>query len=154
MAPGTWGSVVGLGWFLALTASGNVWVYALGTAAAIIASVPLCTRAESILGRKDPGSIVLDEIVSMPVVYLGWVIATWLESDQCAPSNLAGTGPFWLMIGVGFVLFRTFDVVKPWPIRALQEFEAGWGVVLDDVLAALGAAGVLTIFQVAFRLTG
>jgi phosphatidylglycerophosphatase A len=152
IAPGTWGSLVGLAWCLALIVSGNIWIYTLGTAAGILASVPLCTRAERILGRKDDGSIVLDEIVAMPVVYLGWIAAAWLESGQCAPSNLASAGPFWLMLGMGFVLFRIFDVVKPGPIRSLQYLEAGWGVVLDDVLAAFGAAGVLTIFQVALGL--
>jgi phosphatidylglycerophosphatase A len=149
-APGTWGSLVGIAWFVVLVASGNFWVYLIGTGAGIIAGVWFCDRAERIMGRKDPGSIVLDEIVAVPLVYGSWVIVAELHIGGCSLRDLAEVGNVWWMLGTGFVVFRLLDALKPWPIRAMQRVRGGWGVVVDDLAAAICAALVLYGFMVAF----
>ena len=78
--------------------------------------------------RQDPGSIVWDEITAFPMVYafatLNW---TWLI--------------------VGFVLFRFFDIVKPWPLRQLEKLPGGLGIITDDVVAGIYAAACLAAIQ-------
>ncbi len=137
MAPGTFGSLVGLLWFGVLLAAGNLWLFAAGTLAAIALSVWLCGEAEKALGKRDPGSVVLDEIAAMPLCFMGWVVIevwktgalpafAWFFSAQAWPTTL----------GV-FVAFRFFDVAKPWPVFQSQSLPGGWGVTIDDVLAAV-----------------
>ena len=135
VAPGTFGSVVGLGW-LALLLCLNSWpLFIAVNAAAIALSVWLCGEAERILNKKDPGSVVLDEIVAIPLCFTGWMAAAWWPR-HCWP----GIGFFWarwpLALGV-FALFRFFDVLKPWPVHQSQKWPGGWGVTVDDVLAAV-----------------
>jgi phosphatidylglycerophosphatase A len=95
--------------------------------------VPICAAAERFLGKRDPGSVVLDEIVVMPLVGLP---AVWVFP------NLA-IQPSWILPLAGFAVFRLFDIWKPGPIRSSQELPGGWGVVMDDVLAALLAGFVI-----------
>jgi phosphatidylglycerophosphatase A len=146
-APGTWGSLLGLGLFAALAWPGNYPFYLAGTAVCVLLSVPLCTAAELALGQKDPGSVVLDELTAMPLCYLGWVTDTWIEVGRCSLEDLFANTNGWLTIGIGFVAFRFFDILKPWPIRGVQRLPGGWGVVLDDVLAALATAVVLLLLS-------
>jgi phosphatidylglycerophosphatase A len=89
-------------------------------------------RAEARLGGKDPGAIVIDEVAGMTLS----VIALPLT-----PSVLS----------VGFVLFRVFDVWKPFPARDSQRLDGGVGVMLDDLVAGLYALGTLLLVR---RLTG
>src|SRR5437660_1733665 len=72
-APGTFGSLVGVLWFAVLLLPGNIWFYIGGTFVGIFLSVPFCGAAEKILRRPDPASVVLDEIVAMPVCFVVWV---------------------------------------------------------------------------------
>jgi phosphatidylglycerophosphatase A len=134
-APGTYGSVVGLGW-LALLLGLKSWpLFLAGNALAIALSVWLCGAAERTLGRKDPGSVVLDEIAAMPLCFTGWLAAAWWPQHHWP--DLASFWARWpLIIGV-FALFRFFDVVKPWPVRQSQNLPGGWGVTVDDLLAAV-----------------
>lgn len=150
-APGTFGSVLGLGWFALLLATGNVWLFALGTLLGLAASVWFCGKAEKILGQTDPGSVVLDEIAAMPVCFAGLVILLhFLEShfsntltrDYQAPRPLPEWKDFfsrsnWLMGVLVFSAFRFFDIIKPWPVKQSQKLPGGWGVTVDDFLAAL-----------------
>jgi phosphatidylglycerophosphatase A len=145
-APGTWGSLVGLVWFLALTAPGLFWLYLLGTALGIVAGIWFCDHGERILGQKDPGSIVLDEIVAMPVVYLSWTTVSWYQTGGCSIPELAQVGAFGWLLAIGFSVFRLLDALKPWPIRGLQKAKGGWGVVVDDLAAAVGASLILFWF--------
>ena len=73
IAPGTFGSVAGLGWFALLLLTGKLWLFAAGTAAGIALSVWLCGVGETVLRQKDPQSVVLDEITAMPVCFWGCV---------------------------------------------------------------------------------
>jgi phosphatidylglycerophosphatase A len=135
MAPGTWGSVVGLGW-LALLLCVKSWpVFLAGNALAVALSVWLCGEAERILDKKDPGSVVLDEIVAIPLCFTGWLAAVWWPQH-----HWPGPGVFrthWLSSLCVFALFRFFDILKPWPVRQSQTLPGGWGVTVDDILAAV-----------------
>jgi phosphatidylglycerophosphatase A len=137
VAPGTFGSVAGVLWFALLLLTGKLWLFAAGTLAAIALSVWLCGAAEKTLGQTDPGSVVLDEIAAMPVCYLGWVailVCKMGAMPRCADFFTARTWP--LTLGV-FAAFRFFDVIKPWPVYQSQSLPGGWGVTIDDVLAAV-----------------
>jgi phosphatidylglycerophosphatase A len=130
LIPGTFGSLVGVAIFLLLgrTAVGLVVSIVVVTIAGIWAG----SRTEALAGRKDPGKIVVDEvagqlIASLPLVFFRqWSIAAVI---------------------VSFVLFRFFDIVKPYPANRLQELEGGLGVMCDDLVAGVYAAVLVTIFM-------
>lgn len=152
-APGTFGSLLGLGWFailllIAQWSPVSALVLFLGS---IMASVWTCEAAEILLGEKDPGSIVLDEIVALPTCFLGWVFHLWLQLETL-PSLDFFFGPttWFLALGV-FLAFRFFDIAKPWPVRQSQDLPRGWGVVLDDQLAALYVNLVVLATHVSLR---
>ena len=128
-APGTAGSVVALvpawltlDWPLAWRVGALLALALLG--------VWICGTSARRLGVHDHGGIVFDEIVGMlATVLLGAV-----------------GGVFWLALA--FVFFRFFDIVKPWPIRDLDHrLKGGAGIMLDDLMAAIYAAGALRIIQ-------
>ncbi|THB64497.1 MAG: phosphatidylglycerophosphatase A [Desulfovibrio sp.] len=84
------------------------------------------TRAETLLGKKDPGEVVIDELAGQWITYLPF----------------AALSVWWLVIG--FFLFRFFDIVKPFPIRRSEHWlPSGFGVMLDDVLAGGYALAVM-----------
>jgi phosphatidylglycerophosphatase A len=122
---------------------GNILFHGVATLALILAAIPICTTAERTLGRKDPGSVVLDEIVAMPLCYSGWVLDAWIGTGRWSSETLLSQPHAWLILGAGFVAFRCLDILKPWPIRAVQSLPGGWGVVLDDVLAAVATAPIV-----------
>jgi phosphatidylglycerophosphatase A len=137
-APGTAGTLVGLVWLAALLGTGSWAGFWLGALLGIGASVWLCGRAEKILGRHDPGSVVIDEIVALPLTYAGWLLARGADADASFPTVVEifrWTNLGWLV--AGFLLFRLFDIWKPWPIRQTQALPGGWGVTADDVVAGL-----------------
>jgi phosphatidylglycerophosphatase A len=131
-APGTWGSAAGIAWVWAA-----FWWPALGpgcTLALILASsyaaVAICGEAELRLGKSDPGEVILDEFVAMPLCFLG-------------ASRLLAIAPTWAVLLAGFAVFRFFDIAKPLGIRRLQALPGGWGVVIDDLAAALATCATL-----------
>jgi phosphatidylglycerophosphatase A len=84
-------------------------------------------RAEQILNEKDPSQVVVDELLGqwIAILPLGAVINIW-------------------QLLAALVLFRIFDIAKPWPIKASEDWlPGGWGVMLDDLLAGVAAAIVL-----------
>lgn len=90
------------------------------------------TRAEILLGRSDPGEVVIDELVGVWLVLLPFAYKA-----ESVP---------WDLLLTAFLLFRFFDMVKPWPVRASEHWlPAGWGVMLDDVLAGCLALVCLTL---------
>ena len=151
-APGTFGSLVGLVWFGLLLATGHLWSYLLGMFVGLGLSVWLCGYAEKRLSQKDPGSVVLDEIAAMPLCFCCW-IGTHIRLTGAFPtldSLVSGSNP-WLLLGV-FVAFRLFDIWKPWPIRQSQNLPGGWGVTIDDVLAAgFVAAGTFIVTTIKLK---
>ena len=146
VAPGTFGSLVGVLWFASLLVPGSLLLYVLGTIVGLAASVRCCGEAERILGEQDPGSVVLDEIAAIPICFAPWVLIEWWRLGAMPGTEvfLAGTGG-WKTLGV-YVLFRVFDVWKPWPVRQSQNLPGGWGVTADDVLAAMYVALVSLFF--------
>ncbi len=147
-APGTFGTLLGFPLFALMIWPGELSTLIVGCIAATLVSVWFCGEAEKILKLRDPGSIVIDEIVAIPVCYLGW--AAWLTVKLDAPLTVSY---FFLerwpsLIGI-FALFRFFDIVKPWPVKGSQKMPGGWGVTIDDILAA-GYVNVVALAALAF----
>ena len=120
VAPGTWGSAAGVCLLLLVRLTGNAGFEALLLAVVLAVGVWAATAAERHYGRTDPGAIVIDEIAGM-LIALFWIPVGW-------PGLL-----------VGFLAFRAFDIVKPFPARTAERLPAGWGVMADDVVAGLYA---------------
>src|SRR5207247_4322232 len=110
VAPGTLGSLVGVLWFAILLVPGNLWFYVAGTALGLALSVWLCGAAEKILREKDPGRIVLDEIVAMPICFLPWVLSDCARLKAMPAVEAFFTERAWIGTTLLFVLFRVFDV--------------------------------------------
>ncbi|KPJ50422.1 hypothetical protein AMJ40_03035 [candidate division TA06 bacterium DG_26] len=126
VAPATFGSLLGFAfWFLIIPE--NTAVRASLIAALFFYGVYLCARLIPEWG-DDPRRIVVDEICGM------WLVL-WLIP-----------GSAWVAVG-GFFVFRVFDVIKPPPIRGLESIPQGWGVMLDDTLAALYSAGFIRLLS-------
>lgn len=116
-APGTWGSLVGLLIYLALPGM-TPWVYVSFLVSATALGIWLCGESAKRLGVHDHGGIVWDEMVGI-----------WLTLFLAPPG--------WWVLLAGFVLFRIFDIAKPWPIRWLdRRVHGGLGIMLDDLVAA------------------
>lgn len=126
VAPGTFGSTLGLPICFVLSKI-HLLVAIFISVSFIIAAIWVAKNAERILNKRDPGCVVIDEISGMAVTLLG------------LPFN-------WVTAVCGFILFRLFDILKPFPIRSLeQRFSGGTGVVLDDVIAGCLANVVLRL---------
>lgn len=136
VAPGTFGSVLGLGWFALLAASGSLWVLVAGCVGGAALSVWLCGIAERMLGKKDPGSVVLDEVAAMPCCFLSWVGMVASKTGSIPHLNYFLSGKNWLICLGVFAAFRLFDVLKPWPANKSQSLPGGWGITVDDLMAA------------------
>ena len=125
-APGTFGTLAAIPVYLLFKLTGMP-VYSLLTVIVTVVGVWLCDWAAEKLGEHDFGGIVWDEIA-------GYLITMWL-----APVS-------WQTVIVGFILFRFFDILKPWPIKWLdQQVQGGFGIMIDDVLAGVFAGGVLLL---------
>lgn len=149
-ASGTWGSMpsAGLAWVLILlgctpsTPGVNAIIYygALGVVFLIFcaACVVFGKSAEVTFGKKDPGQVVADETAGQCIALLALPAA-------------ATTG-FWhatITVGIAFVAFRVFDILKLPPAYKLQRFTGGWGILLDDLVAGVQA---LVVVQLVTRL--
>jgi phosphatidylglycerophosphatase A len=139
-APGTFGSIAGVLWTALLLAGGNMVLFHAGMLAGLAASVWFCGAAEKVLQQTDPGSVVLDEVAALPICFLPWVISRWMLTHAMPdPAELIRGSQLLSTLGL-FVLFRVFDIAKPWPVRQSQRLPGGWGVTVDDVLAAVYVA--------------
>ena len=145
-APGTFGSLVGVLWFALLLVPGSLGLYVIGTLLGLVASVKFCGEAERILGESDPGSVVLDEIAVLPICFLPWVLLELWRANSMPPVELFFSGHGLWKTAAIYVLFRIFDIWKPWPVRQSQSLPGGWGVTADDVLAAIYVASVSLLF--------
>ena len=124
IAPGTIGSAVGLVLFVPVRLLGSPAVEAMVLVALFGFGVWSASVTERHTGRSDPGIIVIDEIVGM-LVTLAFVPVGWTAAVA------------------GFLLFRGFDVVKPYPVGVLERLPGGWGVMADDVAAGIYAQLIL-----------
>jgi phosphatidylglycerophosphatase A len=147
VAPGTFGSLAGVLWFALLLVPGSWWLFVIGTLLGLVASVKYCGDAERILSESDPGSVVLDEIAAIPICFLPWVLLELWRTKSMPPVETFFSGHgLWMSVSI-YVLFRVFDIWKPWPVRQSQDLPGGWGVTADDVLAAIyvGAGSLLFV---------
>ena len=139
--PGTWGSLVGCILTVPVL-SLPLWMAVAVTLAAIFLAIPVCSRAEALLGKTDPGSVVLDEIVAIPLTLLPLKAGGLLGVVSSGDLTVLPAHALWW--AAAFALFRVLDIGKPGPIGALQHLPRGWGIVMDDVAAGL-IAGILLL---------
>ena len=126
-APGTAGTLVGI--LICLPLIPLPWILRLLLVLALLAlSFYVSDQAEKIYKRKDDQRIVIDEIIVFQITMLPVAINV-------------------LSICAGFVLFRIFDIWKPFPVRNMQGFPGGWGIVADDVAAGIYAGIVLWLLM-------
>ncbi len=147
-APGTWGSLGGLAWAALLYSPRSLEWYAAGTVAGLLAALWICHEAEHALGEHDPPSVVLDEIAAVPVCFM-LVLATRPALPPL--ETLAASPKAWAWTLVGFGLFRVLDASKPMLVDAAQSLPGGWGVVMDDVVAAIYTAVILQLIFLGLR---
>lgn len=127
-APGTFGTIAAIPVYLLLIQT-PFWFYSVLTIVSILAGIKICDLATDFLGEHDFNGIVWDEIA-------GYLITMWLV-------------PFSWQNGLcGFVLFRFFDILKPFPIRWIDKHvHGGFGIMLDDILAGIFASGILWLLN-------
>ncbi|MEJ2101558.1 MAG: phosphatidylglycerophosphatase A [Desulfobacterales bacterium] len=131
-APGTFGSIIGLP-IVFLLSRLNLLLAVCFILLFILFAIGIASVAEKILDQKDPAKIVIDEIAGVMVAFIG------------LPFNLK-------TVIAGFIIFRVFDILKPFPIRTLESrVSGGSGVFLDDVVAGIYANLIL---RLAFYITG
>ena len=134
-APGTMGSIIGtlVFAFLTLILEWSAYMVSIGFIPLFILGIPLCSRAEILLDRIDPGEVIWDEFTVIPFIYIPLISIF----DQPVTQETI----IWL--SAGFILFRIFDILKPSIIRSAQKLPRGLGVMFDDLLAAGASALVL-----------
>lgn len=131
-APGTWGTLMGLVFYGSFIAHLSDFMGAIVLGAASYFAIGVCGEAERRLKKVDPGEIILDEFVSMPICLLGL-------------SSYMGRSETWIIVLAAFALFRFFDILKPLGIRRLQRYHGGFGVVADDVAAGIVVCVIMNV---------
>jgi phosphatidylglycerophosphatase A len=124
-APGTAGTLAALP-LVFLTSQLRSWQALILVGAFLLFAVWIAHQAQKLLALKDPGVIVIDEAVGL------WV-------------TLFGVPLSFLNVFLGFLLFRIFDIMKPYPTKKIESLKGGFGIVLDDVLAGIYANLILRL---------
>lgn len=138
--PGTVGSVAGLGLYAVLFHYTSPIGFLLLAALLTYLAIGICDCAERRLQMRDPGMIVLDEFVAVPLVFFG----------MQGPNGLLAQHGGWPVLLAGFLLFRIFDISKPLFIKDLQNLPGGLGCAIDDTVAAIASCGVLHLLLAFF----
>ncbi|MDQ2977386.1 MAG: phosphatidylglycerophosphatase A [Acidobacteriota bacterium] len=148
LAPGTWGSLLAVGLYLLLrfhyfnypphVDPEDYLVAFVGAELVVIVVVTFlgiwaASRAERVLKIKDPGKVVVDEVAGQLIALL--------------PVSLATVGRWPILVVVAFLLFRFFDIVKPYPARKLESLHGGLGIMADDLVAGAYAAIVVAVIM-------
>jgi len=130
--PGTAGSIGALlvAWPLILWAGWGPWHFVLLAAAMTLPGIWSSTRTARIKNMKDPQIVVIDE-----------VLGQWIALGGASMLN-------WKQVLAAFVLFRLFDITKPWPVRRLESIPDGTGIVFDDLAAGIYAAATLAALRI------
>lgn len=146
LAPGTWGSALAVGFYLwlhrqwfphnDLPEGGSVRTFMLVQVVLVLTITVIgtwaATQTERISGRKDPGKVVVDEVAGQLIALMAVPTGVWIG--------------FPVPVLVAFILFRIFDIVKPYPARRLEGIPGGLGIMADDLVAGLYAyLGVILI---------
>jgi len=132
LMPGTLGSLAGL--LLYFVVKDKFLLYAVSVFFLFMLGIIFSAEAERVYKRKDAQMIVIDEACGM------------MLSLFLIPYN------FWIMIS-GFVLFRAFDILKPPPAKAVEKFSGSFGVMFDDIIAAIYTNFILQIITRVFHIT-
>ena len=127
VAPGTVGSLGGLALYAVVRTVGTANTELLLLAVIVTAGVWSASVAERYFQKTDPGAIVVDEVAGMLLTLL-WIQVSWLGGL------------------VGFLAFRVFDILKPFPARWSERLPGGWGVMVDDLVAGLYAHLTVRLF--------
>ena len=135
--PGTYGSIAALLLWAAVGVARHplpqamLVVLAVWIVLAIVAGVPAATIVEREYGHTDPGFVVIDEVIGQ------WIALLFCPVD-------------WRHGIIALVLFRAFDITKPFPVRRFERLPGGWGIIFDDVAAGLYALGVASLLRIWF----
>jgi phosphatidylglycerophosphatase A len=153
LAPGTFGSIVGIGLFAVLRAAflklfwptepnATLDLQRLGFAlitfellaviCVALVGIWAGSRTEKVSGKKDPGKVVIDEVAGQMLALVA-VPLDWRS---------------WWTIIAAFLLFRLFDIIKPYPARRLESLESGLGIMADDIVAGAYAAVAVAVLVV------
>ena len=125
--PGTFGTLAALPLVVLLSHYASFSIYLIVTILVCVAGIWICGKTAEDMGVHDDSSIVWDEVAGMLITMLAVPLS-------------------WETLLVGFVLFRFFDILKPWPISYLDKHvHGGLGIMIDDVLAGLFAVGIIHI---------
>ena len=133
--PGTWGSVAAVLVWVAFARLAHATAHTLlvalisGVVLSIAVGVPASTIVARQAGREDPQMVVIDEVAGQ------WIALLFSPFD-------------WKHGLIALILFRIFDVTKPFPARQLENLPEGWGIVFDDVAAGLYALGVASLLRI------
>ena len=133
--PGTYGSIAALllwalaAWGFHLSPHGLLLALVIGIALSLLFGVPAATIAERESGGHDPQFVVIDEVAGQ------WITLLFCPAD-------------WRHGLIALLLFRLFDITKPFPVRRFERLPAGWGIVFDDVAAGLYALCVASVLRI------
>lgn len=128
LMPGTFGSLVGVGIFLLLTripAASSLFIL-VSILIITFSGIWAASRTEELAGRKDPGNVVVDEVAGQMIALL--------------PLTVFSLQSLTRGVIVSFILFRFFDIVKPYPAGKLEHLKGGYGIMCDDLVAGAYAA--------------
>ena len=133
--PGTWGSVAAVllwaayAWLFHPTPQALLIALLIGIALTLVFGIPAATIVARESGRHDPQFVVIDEVAGQ------WIALLFSPFD-------------WRHALIALVLFRLFDMTKPFPVHNLEQLPEGWGIVLDDVAAGLYALGIASLLRI------
>ena len=128
LAPGTFGSVVGIGVFLLLK---SLVFQVVGVVVVTVVGIWAASRTEQIVRQKDPGKVVVDEVAGQIIALL--------------PLSVFASGKVWII--VSFILFRLFDIFKPYPARRFEALRGGLGIMADDLVAGVYAGVIVAVLM-------
>ena len=163
-APGTWGSLGGVvltviiqlavGWKILIDFFEHdryvpVYEFLPGICCFLVAAVGVwsSSRVCAYSGKKDPQFVVIDEVSGqmLTLVLAQPIFTAYWTRKAHTPWGTFEIDGLWLTFIAAFILFRLFDIWKPWPIRHLEKLPGGWGIMADDWLAGIYAAILLRL---------
>ena len=135
LIPGTAGTILGA--FIFLLLNPFLYIYYPFIILIILLGARYSSWAENYFKSKDPKQVVIDEIAGMLITMIGF--------------SMKSIQPFtfqnYKILILGFIFFRVFDIIKPYPARRLEKLKGGWGIMLDDIVAGVYANILLHLLQ-------
>lgn len=138
VAPGTLASLATLPLAILVYAVGGFVGYALLTAGVLVAGFASVAEASRSAGVADPAEIVIDEVAGQLISLFPLPLGLWLHGSNVLILP-------WPGVLAAFVLFRAFDILKPWPIRQIDSLQSPASIMLDDIAAGILAALLVAI---------